>query len=263
MEAHTLPQILAQTDRDKKALNKHEEPTSIRQLLDNTTLWRGSNTETPQSCVSTGIRDLDALLPGNGWPQYGVFELLTPGSDEIRFTNKLQETGIQLLLPRLKAIQEKRWILWVSPPYIPYAPGLDFHMVDYRNVLVVHCRPHEQLWTIEQGLKSGACSVVLGWPNQHLSTAQLKRLHLAAITGKSQGFLLRPSIHAQNPSPCPVRIEICPTKPPRSCNSTNTLEMTRNFNISVKILKRRGAWPLLSPQQLTLTTYPVSELAQC
>ena len=40
----------------------------------------------------------------------------TPGSGPIG--------ELQLVIPALAALSRERWILWLSPPYIPYAPAL-------------------------------------------------------------------------------------------------------------------------------------------
>ena len=60
--------------------------------------------------------DLDGQLPGGGWPDSGLVELLP------------NESGIgelRLLMPALaKLSREARWIAWIAPPYLPYAPAL-------------------------------------------------------------------------------------------------------------------------------------------
>ena len=65
----------------------------------------------------TGFSILDEQLSGSGWPTDGITELLYEhaGIGEIR-----------LLAPALANLSQQKagWILWISPPYIPYAPAL-------------------------------------------------------------------------------------------------------------------------------------------
>lgn len=68
-----------------------------------------------------------------------------------------------------------RWIAWVNPPFLPYAPALAAAGVAVGKVLLIRTdgfgRPSarlpgiagEALWTVEQALQSGACSAVLAW----------------------------------------------------------------------------------------------------
>jgi len=65
----------------------------------------------------------------------------------------------------------------------------------------------DALWAVEQCLRSAACAAVLCWPRQ-ADTATLRRLQLAAETGQTTGFMLRPSQAATQASMAAVRIGI-------------------------------------------------------
>ena len=65
---------------------------------------------------STGFPQLDDILPGRGWPQSGLIEIITPcwGMGEL-----------QLLIPLMRSVIERgKWILGIAPPYLLYAPAL-------------------------------------------------------------------------------------------------------------------------------------------
>ena len=168
--------------------------------------------------VSTGFSALDARLSGGGWPRGALTEVLMP------------QHGIgalRLLMPALARLsqEEDRWICWVAPPYIPYAPALVGGGVDLSRVLLVHPDAHQDgLWAVEQSLRSGTCSAVLAWPTLDDSTA-LRRLQLAAEAGDALGFLFRPRRLAEQPSPAALRIQLQP-------EPGNAL--------SVSIIKHRG-----------------------
>src|SRR5262245_50478525 len=61
----------------------------------------------------SGITDLDTRLPGGGWPRGALSEIL------------IEHDGIgecSLVLPALAALtQAKKRVVFVAPPYIPYA----------------------------------------------------------------------------------------------------------------------------------------------
>ena len=111
-------------------------------------LWRGTRkgTGTDQG-LSTGHRALDAVLPGGGWPNKALVDISTPewGMGEL-----------QLLLPTMRATTaEDRWLVWIAPPYLPYAPALAAHDLNLNRVLWVQPRRDEDvLWAAEKTLRT-------------------------------------------------------------------------------------------------------------
>lgn len=184
-------------------------------------IWRGADhCPVGQSGVPTGFDLLDQQLAG-GWPRGGMVEILS--DDQTGFD------GLGLVVPSLASLsRQARWIVLVAPPYIPYAPGLAARGVDLSRLLLLHPRGwQEQLWALEQTLRSGVCSAVLGWPGR-VNTAVLRRLQLAAEAGRSGGFLFRSAQAAEASSPAALRLRV------RSAGG----------GMEVEILKRRGGWPV-------------------
>ena len=196
---------------------------ALAELLRHPALWRGSGTAGASQTVSTGFRRLDARLPGGGWPLSTLIELLVPtaGIGEIR-----------LLLPALRTLAaatagEPRWIAWLAPPHLPYAPALADAGLDPARMLVIRPRAGlDMLWAMEQALRSGACAAVLGWTGAAGDQA-LRRLALAAEEGRTPGFLLRPSAHRNECSPAALRLALA----------------VRDYGLDVEILKSRGGGP--------------------
>jgi hypothetical protein len=194
----------------------------IAELLRHPALWRGGDAGAPET-VPTGFRALDARLPGGGWPLATLIELLVPaaGIGEIR-----------LLLPALKRLTtaagvEPRWVAWLAPPHLPYAPALAEAGLDPARMLVVRPRVgSDRLWAMEQALRSGACAAVLGWAGSADGTT-LRRLKLAAEEGGTPAFLLRPATHRGDGSPAALRLSLT----------------ARDFGLDVEILKSRGGAP--------------------
>lgn len=192
---------------------------ALESLLQHPGLWRG------RSCaevalpsvpsVPSGYAELDARLPGGGWPTGALTEILPErqGIGELR-----------LLLPALARLsREDRWLLWIAPPYIPYAPALAAAGLALENLLWLRPdSPADALWAAEQALRSGACSAVLAWPDRPDGRA-LRRLQLAAEEGRALAVLFRPAAAAVQSSTAALRLG---------------LQSVRS-RLQVRILKRR------------------------
>ncbi len=185
---------------------------------------------------STGHAALDAELPGGGWPAAGLTELLlaAPGAGELR-----------LLAPVLR----ERSLLWIAPPFMPYAPALAALGITLERLTVVTPTPTPEgaadaAWAAEQALRSGALSAVLWWQAQPARVAAtlpatLRRLHLAAMEGRTPLFALRPAAVRGQSSPAPLRLTIEP------------VAATGPQRVAIDVFKRRGP-PMAAPLLLTL-----------
>lgn len=171
---------------------------SIGTMLADRRLWRGQPQPAPAAREPTGHAALDAALPTGGWPEAALTELLL-AADGIG--------ELQLLLPTLRRLTAAgRPVVWVDPPYRPYAPALANAGVDLAHLHVVEAG-RDAPWAIEQCLRSQACGAVLGWP-QRADDKSLRRLQVAAETGQCLGFLFRPLGAARNPSPAALRLQL-------------------------------------------------------
>ena len=198
-------------------------PFPFAALLERPDIWRGdslSRTGTP--AVPSGFPELDAELPGGGWPAGALTEILPTheGIGELR-----------LLGPVLAGLSQRGLrLVWIAPPHLPYAPALAAAGIDIANLVVVRvASPKETLWATEQALASNACGAVLTWP-QGAKYAELRRLQIAAEGGRAPAFLFRVPEAASESSPAPLRIALG----------------TSDGGLAVRVLKRRGA-PLAQP----------------
>ena len=152
--------------------------------------------------VLSGHAALDAHLPGGGWPLGALTELLG---------DRLGIGELSLLLPALISLASSgRHIVWVAPPYLPYAPALSQRGLPLERVLWVRVeRPQDSLWAIEQSLRCPIVGAVLGW-SLHIVDRNLRRLQLAAEAGGTFGILHRPAGAASEPSPAALRLALEP-----------------------------------------------------
>lgn len=154
-------------------------------------------------CISTGLDELDAVLPGQGWPKGRLVEILSEAY--------ASGTALYVLMSALVKLSRSRLCLaWVSPPYTPYAPTLVAMGVDLSKMLVIQASSEEdKLWALEQSLRSRACGAVLGWLDA-ARYSTLRRLQLAAEVGGGIGVLFRSLQAATQPSPAIVRLRVEP-----------------------------------------------------
>ena len=187
----------------------------LSRLLEHPAIWRGRSAARMRT-LPTGFPALDEGLPGGGWPQAGLIEILPSG---------FGAGELSLLLPALAAVTrrpEARWCAWVAPPLQPFAPALAERGVMMGRVLVVQSQSKNAerksaFWAFEQTLRSGACDIVLAWLRSALPR-QIRRLHLAAERGATLGVLFRPRGAARESSPAVLRVAVEPA--PRGARIT-------------------------------------------
>jgi len=197
-------------------------------------LWRGHQLgRCAERALASGFAELDAQLPGGGWPRRVLTELLLPhpGIGEMR-----------LLAPSLAAtLRAGRLVMLFDPPATLSAWALAQIGLDAEQMLVVDGRSKvlpdaSSLWALEQALKSGHVGAVLAWLPPRLRAERLRRLQLAAQGHDGPAFVLREMAARQRPTAAPLRLALQPAGADR---------------LALHLLKRRGP-PLAAPLQLAL-----------
>jgi hypothetical protein len=199
---------------------------ALEAVLRHPRVWRGNGLAGGVPAVPTGFAELDAVLPGGGWPCGALTELLVP-------TRGIGELG--LLMPALARLTcAGKRVVWLAPPHLPYAPALAAAGVDLPHLALVRAAGRrDALWAAEQALRAGSCHALLAWlptPGyQHL-----RRLAVAAEASRAFLALFRPPQAAAESSPACLRLALEPAE----------------GGLQVHVLKRRGvplAAPLLLP----------------
>jgi cell division inhibitor SulA/protein ImuA len=152
---------------------------------------------------------LDRYLPGDGWPLGALIEV---------FVERYGVGELTLLIPALVALTggqqtsaetraASKWVVWISPPFVPYAPALQQKGVGIDSLLIVQpaARSKDGLWTVEQVIRSGSSSGVLAWLAGADDVA-LRRLQLAAEEQGCWTVLFRPLSAQRERSPAALRI---------------------------------------------------------
>lgn len=184
---------------------------NLSKLLENPRVWRGSSCTDSRTGLASGYPELDRCLPGGGWPQEALTEILIGqyGMGELRLLMPaLAELSAEHALSHHGEPTEPGWIAWVAPPFQPYAPALQQCGIDLSRMLVVRPKDDsELLWSAEQALSSGTCAAVLLWP-EILDDQASRRLQLAAEKGHSWAIAFRPLSARHQPSAAALRLEL-------------------------------------------------------
>lgn len=142
--------------------------------------WRASQLARADArCRETGWPTLSAQLPGGGWPQGSLTELLQqqPGIGEMR-----------LLAPALTGVATRQLVL-ITPPHAPQALALAGLGLAPHNIIWIRSdRTADTLWAAEHVLRSGSVGALLLWQN-HVRPESLRRLHLSSQQGETLFFL--------------------------------------------------------------------------
>ena len=198
-------------------------------------VWRGDAwAQAPQRAVDTGHEQLNAQLPGGGWPLAGMTELLLPIHAHCEW---------RLLAPalaRLLADSSGHAVL-VAPPLEPFMPALQAAGVPVPRLCCI--RPvgsgaaMAAAWACEQALRCGGMAAVLAWLPQ-ARPEQLRRLQVHAAASEAPALLCRPAVAARESSAAPLRL---------------LAHAGPGWQLQVDVLKRKG--PPLA-QTLNLSAPP-------
>lgn len=208
---------------------------SLKDVLSHPHVWRGrADDSLGVVTVPTGLDELDRYLPRGGWPLGAVTEIV------------LERYGVgelSLLMPALSYLSTaavRRWIVWVAPPFVPYAPALRRCGLDLDRVLLVHPSGEKgsALWATEQAVRSRSSAVVLAWLGTADTTA-LRRIQLSAEEHVCWTVLFRPLSALTESSPAALRMKL--SQAPAGSMHTAFREADR---IQIDILKCRGRRPM-------------------
>ncbi|NJD25546.1 MAG: translesion DNA synthesis-associated protein ImuA [Betaproteobacteria bacterium] len=191
-------------------------PLPLDAVLARGDVWRGDALAAlPGAAISSGYPELDAELPGGGWPRGCLTEFLVD-------RDGLGE--ISLLLPALARLSgEGGWLALVAPPWLPHAPAWAAAGLVPERLLVVRAGRHAA-WCLEQLLACGGFAGVLAWPGADIDARALRRLQVAAEGRPVFAGLWRSTATGTAPSPAPLRVAL-------AADATG---------LSVRLLKRRG-----------------------
>jgi protein ImuA len=187
-------------------------------------VWRGGalGAVPPAPTLPSGFAELDAEMPGGGWPRGQLTELLPEGEG-------IGE--LSLLLPALAALTadagQAGTVFLIAPPHRDHAPAWLRAGIDPRRLRRVRAgNSRDAVWAAVQVLRCRAVGASLLWLEDGalLPASTVRRLHLAAGEGGGAAFLFRPACAAAAASPAPLRLQLAAAGP----------------RLAARLLKRRG-----------------------
>ena len=191
----------------------------------NHVIWRagelgGSSLRT----VATAYPELDAALPGGGWPQGALIEVLQPQAG-------VHEWGlVAAALVALQGEEPGQLTVLVNTPFLPFGPALGARQLNMQRLLSVQGRDAPALlWATREALQCADVACVLAWLPDARS-AHLRRLQIAAHAHNKLLFVFRPPRAQNESSPAPLRLLLE--------GAVGTAEAAGN--LLVHVFKRRG-----------------------
>ncbi len=200
-------------------------------LRQNPLLWRGEsqikNAQLESIYLDTGFTDLNQALPGGGWPLGCVIEIVV---------SEWGQGELSILLPLLASVsQQAKPLVFIAPPYVPYAPAFELAGVDLQWLWMIdqEVKHKDIAWAAEKSLSGARGGVVLIWMSRY-GHKQIRHLQVAADRGATLGVLM----HCGEgwPTPVPLRLGV----------------QYRQQGLAVEILKSRQIVKQSRPLALTL-----------
>jgi len=155
--------------------------------------------------MSTGVPDLDKMLPGGGLRGGTLLEWLSANEANGALSVAMVLAGIVQRQGGAIVVVDRQGDFY---PPAASASGI----VLSRTIVVQPTKAADALWAWEQSLRSVAVGVSLGWMDA-INDRTFRRLQLAAEAGGTLGFLLRPLSARGEPSWAAARllVEALPT----------------------------------------------------
>jgi len=151
-----------------------------------------------------GLGPIEMAFPERTFPIGAVHEFISPTAEDAAATNGFI-TGV---LGRL--MQDSGTTLWVSTKRTLFPAALKVFGIDPERIIFVDVpRQKNALWAIEEALKCGAVSAVVGELSE-LSFTESRRLQLAVEQSHVTGFIHRHNPRNRNTVACIARWEIKP-----------------------------------------------------
>ncbi len=200
-------------------------------------VWRaGELGSSSLHTLDTGYAALNAVLPGGGWPQGALVEVLQPQAGQ-------HEWGLVApALAGLQAASPGKLLVLAGAPCQPFGPALGARQLDMSRLLCVQSAQGggpALLWATREALQCADVAAVLAWLPD-VRSAHLRRLQIAAHAHNKLLFVFRSPGAQQESSPAPLRLLL---------EGVNQ----EGGNLRVHVFKRRGP-PLAAP--LLLDTLP-------
>lgn len=185
--------------------------------------WEGARRHGDPAPVSSGWKDLDQVLPRQGFARGTLVEWLSSGEGG--------GAGTLALATAREACRDGGALVVMDPRREFYPPAAVRAGVELGRLVVLQPqRAADGLWALDQALRCTGVSAALVWP-ERLDERWFRRLQLAAEEGESLGLLLRSQSALGQPSWADVRLQVEPAP---------TADPMAGRRLRVHVLRGRG-----------------------
>lgn len=210
-------------------------PTKLPQLRGMLERLEAPRYDHQRTVLSTGVTAVDRLLPQRGLQSGMLVEWVADGPG----------SGASLLpVAALKNLQHTGGaIVVIDREGHFYPPAASAWGIDLQHTIVIRPTTEaDELWAIDQALRSPDVAAVLAWP-ERIDSFTFRRLQLAAEASGAIGLLVRPKRAQQEPSWAAARLLVSPL--PSSANVTEWEESNPPdcWKLNVSVLRSRRGRP--------------------
>ena len=157
----------------------------------------------PPGTLTSVVRGpLHTAFPNSSFPSGAVHEFLSPGIEESAASHGFIAAMINCFL------QSKGVLAWVGPSKTIYPPALKLFGLNPSFILFIEVKKEKDMkWVLEEALKSGGFSAVVGEMNG-IDFTTSRRFQLAVEQSQATGFLLNTNKSKPNNNACLSRWRI-------------------------------------------------------
>lgn len=212
----------------------------------------GSGARGRGPAVSCGVGPLDAMLPGEGLPSASLCEWVADAAGG--GARLLSLLAARRVMAAAGSAEDPGWLVVVDPAGTFYPPAAwSLGIAAERMILVRPEQRSDQVWAIDQALRSAAVAAVWSPLGEWLDDRDARRFQLSAEAGATRGLFVRPPAVLGQPSFADVRWQVRSLGPAVETSagggvSLSTARLPRGRLLEVTLRRCRGAW-----QQRTAT----------
>ena len=180
------------------------KPDIIAQLQRDILRLQGFKPASNSNIVDLGLGSMNNAFPDKVFPLGAIHEFICGGAEDAAATGGFM-AGLLSSLMRGEGAS-----IWISSSRTLFPPALKRFGISPSNILFVDLqKERDVLWAMEEALKCGALSAVVG-EMQELSFTASRRLQLVVEQSQVTGFIIRRNYNNPNTTACVTRWKITP-----------------------------------------------------
>src|SRR5688500_17649204 len=179
------------------------KPDIIAQLQRDILRLQGFKPVSNSTIADLGLGSMNNAFPDKVFPLGAIHEFICGGAEDAAATGGFM-AGL------LSSLMRGGASIWISSSRTLFPPALKSFGISPANIIFVDLQKEKDvLWAMEEALKCGALSAVVG-EMQELSFTASRRLQLVVEQSQVTGFIIRRNYNNPNTTACVTRWKITP-----------------------------------------------------